>query len=297
MAVVQELPSRPTEVDWMAVWPEAEAAVHRTVRGRLPLGVEPEDISQQVFVDLLRAGRNAPPPDRLRFWCVAVARRVVADIYRRKTVPVEDLALAPVVDIESVALTRLRCEAAASAYADLREADRSALAASDDGPASNKVKLRRSRARRTLRERAERLVGGALLIPRWGWLAGTTGAAAIIVPLCLGLGGPGVDTAPDTSQGTPVTTAPSDVGAAPLAVGPPPRPEATTVAAHPVPTSPAAAAAAEPTYHRRVRVPLPGGGAAGYDHYEPPVAAEPPPVACARNLQVSDSVCVDHPVR
>ena len=291
-------PAVPTErgAEWMPVWPEAEMAIQRSVQRRLPPGVEPDDVSQQVFVELLRAGNNAPPPERLKFWCVAVARNVVADLYRRKALRVEDLALAPVVDIETVALTRLRCEAAADAYAHLGAADRQALAESESGPASNKTKLRRSRARRRLRATAERLVGGGLLVPRWGWLAGTTGAAAIIVPLCLGLGGPrSLDTEPDTTHGTPAAAAAT---ADASSVAPPPAAaEDKVVRERVAPPATATAPSPGPTYHRRVVVSVPGAGKAEYDHYTPPPDAQAPPMACAHNLQVQGSICVEHPTK
>lgn len=292
-------PATPRAADWMNVWPEAERAVHRSVKGRLPPGVEPDDISQQVFIDLLRAGLNAPPPDRLRFWAVAVARRVVADLYRRKTVPLEDLALAPVVDIESIALARLRCEVAADAYAEMSRADREALAVGGEGsgPMPNKTKLRRSRARRTLREKAARLVGAGVLMPRWSWLAGTTGAAAVIVPLCLGLGGPMGDTTPDTPHRTPGQGGSIIQGAGEIDSPSESGRDAHSAAATAASGAPVAAPADGPTYHRRLSVDVPVAGPAGYDHYAPPSAAGPPPVACAENLQVSDSVCVEHPLR
>ena len=290
------VPERAAE--WMSVWPAAERAVHRSVRGRLPAGVEPQDVSQQVFVDLLRAGDHAPPPERLRFWAVAVGRRVVADLYRRKSLRPEDLAQAPVVDIESIALARLRCEVAAEVYASMPPADRRALADRGEGssPIANKTKLRRSRARRTLREKAERLVGAGLALPRLGWVAGATGAAAVALPLCLGLGGPGMDTTPDTPHGTSAIVVPTGRPAGLGSAG-----SAGLTAGGSAPArakSPAAAVAPEgPTYHRRVKVSVPVAGPAGYDHFTPADSAGPPPAACAENLQVSDHLCVDHPLR
>lgn len=282
--------------EWLVEWPKAERAIHQSVRGRLPTGVEPEDVSQQVFVNLLRAGANAPPSERLTFWALAVARRVVADLYRRKPTPVLDLALAPVVDIETIALTRMRCEAAAEAYAGLRDADRESLVISDGGGrVPNHTKLRRSRARRTLREHAEKLVGAGLLLPRWGWIAGTTGVAAVIVPLCLALGGPHPDTEPDTTHGTPVDTVMTR-GVANSSAGPA-GPDGVPTAGEP-PARPAPSPAPpEPTYHRRVSVSVPVAGTAGYDHYSPPPGSEAQPLACASNLPSGDPACVDHPLR
>ena len=296
MAVIDQAVPTERGAQWMAAWPEAERAIHRSVRDRLPPGVDPDDISQQVFIELMKAGSRAPSPERLKFWCVAVARNVVADLYRRKALRVEDLAPAPVADTETVALTRLRCEAAAEAYASLGPADRQALAASDGGPASNKTKLRRSRARRRLRTTAERLVGGGLLVPRWGWVAGTTGAAAVIVPLCLGLGSPSLDTGPDTAHGSAagdvVSRAPTEPAAATPGVARASMADPTVARPTPEPALPP-----EPTYHRRVSVSVPGAGTAEYDHYTPPPGAHGPPVACANNLKIRDSVCVEHPAK
>lgn len=283
--------------DWLTTWPEAEQAIHRSVRGRLPAGVEPEDVSQQVAVDLIRAGEAAPPADRLKFWSVAVARRVVADLYRKKSIPLQDLASAPVVDVEAVALTRMRCEVAAEAYAELTPADREALAEKAGGPAAlaNSTKLRRSRARRTLRQKAERLVGGGLLLPRWSWFVGAAGTAAAVIPLCVGLPDTPVEPPNPTRTGQSFRPeAPSAVAAETTPAEAPdisprvaPRPSA------PVPPAPPQG----PTYHRRVVVPLPGAAPAGYDHYSPAPTSEGPPAVCIRNFKLADTVCVEHPIR
>ena len=283
---------------WIASWPEAERAIHRSVRGRLPAGVEPEDVSQQVAVDLIRAGDGAPPADRLNFWSVAVARRVVADLYRRKTIPLQDLAAASVVDVEATALTRMRCEAAAKAYADLTPADRQALAEAGGPRAalSNSTKLRRTRARRALRQKAERLVGGGLLLPRWAWLAGAAGTAAAVVPLCLGLPGSGVDLSRPSQPTAPVPAAIFPASAPEAATPSEPAPAPTAAARNPRPLAPLPVEPG-PTYERRVVVHVPGADPVGYDHYRPAPTAKTPPAACARNLKLAESVCVAHPLR
>ena len=285
--------------EWIASWPEAERAIHRSVRGKLPVGVEPEDVSQQVAVELIRAGAAAPPADRLRFWSVAVANRVVADLYRKKTIPHHELATAQVVDVEAVALTRMRCQAAAEAYAELTPADRKALAEAADGsrpPLTNSTKLRRTRARRTLRQRAERLVGGGLLLPRWAWLAGAAGTAAAVVPLCIGLPGAGPETTLEVQYGDPAAPSGSPALAEPEEdVAPAPTREAqATDPRHPAVPSPVEEG---PTYYRRVAVSVPGAGPIGYDHYRPAPTPEGKPAACAWNLKLADGVCVPHPLR
>ena len=281
--------------DWLGSWPEAEKAVQRAVRGRLPAGVEPEDVSQQVVVKLLRAGPEAPPPDRLRFWSVGVARRVVADLYRKKSIHYADLPGVPEGDVEAVVLTRLRCEAAAAAYSGLSSADREALKDSPDSNAMpNKTKLRRSRARRVLRQRAERLVGGGLLVPRWRWLTGALGAAAVAFPICSG--GQSVPTStPDRIDSVVVIAPRIQAYTEDLNPGSATRPEGTT--ARTGTGSPAAVAPEDKSYRRRVSVEIPVSGRTGYGHYDPAPGEPDPPLACARNLRVTDDVCVDHPLR
>ena len=288
----------PGTPEWIASWPDAERAIHRSVRGRLPAGVEPEDVSQQVAMDLIRAGEGAPPADRLRFWSVAVARRVVADLYRKKSLPLQDLATAPTVDVEALAFTRMRCEAAARAYADLSPADRRALAdaGSDCGPLANSTKLRRSRARRTLRQKAERLVGGGLLLPRWVWLAGAAGTAAAVIPLGIGLPGSGVDAPAQNRHGTPAPSAAHPPTPDPAVAAPEPAVEPAAASAGPRAAG-RAPAPEGPTYRRRVVVSVPGADPVGYDHYGPAPNSGEPPAACVRNIKLAEGVCVEHPLR
>lgn len=281
---------------WLAEWPETEEAIHRFARGRLPVGVDPDDVSQQVVLKLLAAGSDAPPADRVKFWALRVARNVVADLYRGKKLQPGDLPTAPLADVEEIALARLRCEAAATAYTTLSIADRQALAdpAGGSRPLSNRTKLRRSRARRVLRDKAEQTVGIAFVVRRLRWLLAPTSAAAIVVPLCVGLAPPAIDPAqgaaprqetivvrerPKTQQ--PVTASVVDQ---PIRsqVLPPPAAVGRTLA---------------PEYYWRASVDLPDRGPAGYDNFDPHPEEEPPPLACARNLRVADDVCVDHPLR
>ena len=283
--------------DWVSSWPEAREAVHRVVRGRLPVGVDPEDVSQQVAVRLLGAGEGAPPADRLSFWSIRVARNLVADLYRGKTLALSEIPFQPDSDVEAVVMTRLRCEAASEAYRSLSTADRVALAdpARPDKPLSNSTKLRRGRARRVLRERAQRTVGGAALLPRLRWLVGSAGTAAALVPFCFGLptpgGRPGVpQVEPPTGRDVARLGISSDLGF--QSVQAPPRPAGAVA-------RPAAADAGRKARRlwREAHVDVPGRGRAGYENHQPPPEGGDPPLVCLRNLRPADDVCVEHPLR
>lgn len=289
MLVSQESPP------WLAEWPAAKAAIHRFARGRLPVGVEPDDVSQQVVLKLLAAGSGAPPADRVKFWALRVARNVVADLYRAKTLHSSDLPAPAAPDVESIAFARLRCEAAAQAYGTLSAADRHALAdpRGRSEPLANKTKLRRSRARRAMRDRAERTVGAGFIVRRLKWLLGPSGAAAIVVPFCVGIAPAVTDPGQASEPRIEPVVIPEHHARAeePVVVDPP---ATARIVSGPVPSE---REQATTRYYRQASIDVVEEGPTGYDNYDPPPGEPDPALACARNLRVSEDVCVDHPLR
>lgn len=276
---------------WEAQWPEIAAEVERKVRGKLPPGVEPCDVSNEVAARLL-ASRNVPPADRLRYWCLAVARYVVADLFRSKALREQDLPVLPPGDVESLVLARLRLRSVIESLSALPGADRAALT-SNVTPLTDSLKARRKRARKVMRDRMLRSVGGGWAIPKVRWLTGGTAAVAAAVPFVAGV----VCFPPGPA---PLTTAPEArvVAAASTDHDSVPGSEDAPAVAGPHPPAPAGPTSAEVEAAIRnpvVAVRIPGAGPADagtFDDGRP----GPPPLICARNLPSGD-VCVAHPLR
>lgn len=271
---------------WESLWPDIAAEVERKVRRKLPPGVEPSDVSNEVAARLL-AARNVPPADRLRFWCLAVARCVVADLYRRRTVHARDLPSVPSGDVEQLAISRLRLGSVVAAVADLSPSDREALTRTES-PMTDAVKARRKRARKRIRDRMTQSIGGATLLPRLRWLVAAGGVAAA-VPFV------GVLPAPEgTTHGASVDAGVTALHAAPVETTarsvPAEGRESAADAVHPAP-SPNPAAGDEPV----VSVAIDGAVSGEAGHFSPG-GSGPPPLACARNLRVAEDVCIDHPL-
>lgn len=273
---------------WESLWPEISAEVERKVRRKLPPGVEPSDVSNEVAARLLAAA-NVPPADRLRFWCLAVARCVVADLYRRRTLHERDLPLVPSCDVEQLAISRLRLGSVVDAVAALSEADRDALTRTAT-PMTDAVKARRKRARKRIRDRMTQSVGAGVAFRRLRWLA-ASGAVAAAVPFVGGLS-PLPGTVGEQAQVEAQVTAPQTAASAAI-TGPPPAGSKNPAGTISRPaTAPASGAGDVPV----ISVGISGavvGGAGSFD----PGESGPPPLACARNLRVAEDVCIEHPLR
>lgn len=252
-------------------------------------------MSQEVFARLLEAGSKAPPADRLTFWCIAVARNVLSELHRKLARrDWRDLGEAGP-DTEALAIFRLRCEEAKRALEQLPGSQRTALRAETGRgePLTDSTKAKRRRAWQRMRSEARKSVGGVVALPRPRWILGPAGVA-VAIPMCVGLLGV-----------TPRT---------PHAELPHPRPQSVSEPGrsqdlgsnwhHDAETTPAADARpaeivppAPRQYHRRVSVEVPGFGPAGVDHYKPAPDEGPQPLACLHNLEVSEDICVSHPLR
>lgn len=284
--------SRPS-IEWEELWPEISAEVERKVRPKLPPGVEPSDVSNEVAARLLAAA-NVPPPDRVRFWCLWVARCVVADLYRRRPVRDRDLPLAASCDVEQVAMARLRLNSALDSFSRLSEADRDALT-STVTPMSDSLKARRKRARQVLRRRMIQSVGAAINVPRLRWVF-ASGAVAAAVPFCLAVPmmPPVTGSSPEASAGSEVQmqgpvrhqNAAEEQGTLSTPDGDSPTPAPRT-----------SALVGGPEYREIVAADVPAMGRADAGRYDPGPEEGARPLACARNLRVTDDVCVDHPLR
>lgn len=273
------------------MWPAVRDEVERKTRHKLPAGVEPADVSNEVAVRLL-AAPNGPSREIFRFWCLRVARCVVADLYRRPQVADGDLPRPATTDVEQLALARLRLGAAADALAQLPAEDRAALT-SCSIPMSDATKSRRKRARQQMRERMEKLVGSGILLPRLRWLfvSGTVAAAGI--PFTFGVN-PYLQSAPPEPA---ATTQRPQVGQSmdiQVASGP----KAPTTFFEPSLSNRGDGSSPGPgrTSQLSVVMDIPGVGPASAESYEPAPDEGPKPLACARHLRVVDDVCVAHPV-
>lgn len=277
---------------WEALWPEIAADVERKVRGKLPPGVEPCDVSNEVAVRLLAAS-NVPPADRLRYWCLAVARYVVADLYRRKAVQEQDLPGVPPGDVETTALARMRLRSVVESLSALPRADRDALV-SNVTPLTNAIKARRKRARKVMRDRMVRSVGGGLVIPKFRWLAGSAAAVAAAVPFAA------------TTLFLPPAVVPlqagPDAGFVAGRTDPAPSPGSEDSAAavgslgSPGPAGPATSPVGVAPFNPVAAVPVPGAGTADAGAYDDGQPGRPP-LVCTRNLPAAGDVCVKHPLR
>jgi RNA polymerase sigma factor (sigma-70 family) len=61
------------------------ARLRNFIRGRVPGGVDVEDVLQEVFYELVRAHRLLMPIDMVSSWLYRVARNRITDLFRKKS--------------------------------------------------------------------------------------------------------------------------------------------------------------------------------------------------------------------
>ena len=276
-----------------ALWVEIAPAARRIVE-RSAARVDVDDVLQDVAERFFRHAPDFPSTDEGLAWVSVVARRRLIDLSRRsRPIPTAEIPSRHAVDAERSALGQLALECARRFMREhgIRE---NWLTGGEDGPATAKDRMSRSRARRRLADHVGRKVGWPVLIPRLRWLAPALGVTAMIPLPYLWFAAP---------DGHPESSIPSRVGPATERREPAQvlrSPEVTdsshvlsdgqgvgTTPVKPLPRNSEVVAEA----------PLPWGGARLVGH--PEGAGHPEDrksVVCVWGLQVAPDTCVAHPL-
>ena len=274
-----------------ALWVEIAPELRRIV-GASAASSDLDDVLQDVAERFFRNAPESLTAEESLAWATVVARRRLIDLSRRmRPIPTDDLAAQPAMDAERTAFGHLALECARR-Y--LREHGilESWISGGEDGPASSRDRVRRSRARRRLADHMGRKIGWPALIPRLRWIVPAIGVTAI-VPL------PYLVLPPVASDAPAQARQPAPFGLRDFEVPSSASPELVTTT-EPSPANAAITPEPKRISERRERLraePFPWGGvAAGEQPHGGAESDEPSTLVCVWGLRVVADTCVAHPL-